>query len=72
VADRKCWLCQKPPREGETMHLVRLREEDDLVNDEVRLGVMYQACSDCTEKHRERMANRMGKEVREISFGMMT
>lgn len=69
---RICLLCKRPPREGELMTFVRLREEEDVVSDAVKKGVLYQACGECTESHRARLAARTGREVGQVTNRDMT
>lgn len=68
---RICGVCKMPPREGQAMRPMRLKEVDmeevTTVND---VG-LYMACLDCVESHRKRMAAREGKQPSEISNGML-
>jgi hypothetical protein len=53
----------RPPREGEDMRPMRL-SEDDIEDKEPGL---YQACSECVEEHRERIAERLGVDVEMVT-----
>jgi hypothetical protein len=65
---RICGVCLRPPREGEEMRPIRLAE-DDLGGKAMAVGEtgLYQACEECVENHRERLAEKRALPVEAIS-----
>ena len=72
---RICAICKRPPREGEEMRPMRLKDGDIVKmpdDTEVTAGNgiesgLYSACLECVDDHRKRVAAREGKEVAEVT-----
>ena len=68
---RICGVCQRPPREGEEMRPIRLREPEDLEQTKAKELGLYSSCLDCVEAHRERFAERNDMKPEEVTNHMM-
>jgi hypothetical protein len=64
---RICAVCQRPPREGEEMFPIRLREQEDLDATGRDKLALYSACRECVEAHRIRVAHRQGCDPSQIT-----
>lgn len=64
---RICAVCHEPPREGQGMRPIRLREAEDLeATDCDELG-LYSACMECVDAHRLRIAARIDLDPAKVS-----
>lgn len=66
---RMCAVCHRPPREGERMFPIRLREQEDLEAENCKVDelALYSACVECAEAHRARVARRTGRELNQVT-----
>ena len=60
---RLCGICKRPPREGENMHLVRLRPEFETAKE----PGLYQACQECRDQYAPAVARYLGCEVQQLT-----
>ncbi len=67
---RICGVCKQPPREGQEMRPIRIKDEDLEESGAHEVG-LFQSCIECCDKHRIRVAARNGVETDKVSNNAM-
>ena len=67
---RMCGVCKQPPREGQEMRPIRIYEEDLEASGAHEVG-LFSSCIECVDKHRVRVAERLGVEANKVSNNAM-
>ena len=68
---RVCAVCWRPPREGEEMRPIRIRTEEDMAATGIDEVSLRQACLECVEEHRIRLAASQGVEPSTVTNNAM-